>query len=167
MTQDEAVRRVQKLRRLARSSNPHEAETATAFAAALVRQYGITPAMLAYDPDEASSRDTFLVELAAMQRLQDAIAAQMSPERIIALARDVAARHDVEDRYCMLRCGALISALRRRGVRGIGRGRAYDLLERFGSIDAVLTADRDALAKVPNIGRKFADAIVESARRTA
>jgi ERCC4-type nuclease len=45
------------------------------------------------------------------------------------------------------------------GVPGIGPERAARLIERFGSVQAILTADEQALAEVPGIGRTTAAAI--------
>jgi ERCC4-type nuclease len=46
------------------------------------------------------------------------------------------------------------------GLPGVGPGRAARLLNRFGSVRAVVTADRDALVSVPGIGAHTAGKIV-------
>lgn len=45
------------------------------------------------------------------------------------------------------------------GLPGVGSARAARLLERFGTVEAVLTADAAALAAVPGIGRNTARAV--------
>lgn len=45
------------------------------------------------------------------------------------------------------------------GIPGVGPGRAESLLRRFGSVEAVLTADPEALAAVDGIGKGMATAI--------
>lgn len=69
MTCETAVRRVHKLRRLARSSNPHEAASAAAKAEALIEQHRITPAMLARSRDDLTLRDVLAAAIAEMQRI--------------------------------------------------------------------------------------------------
>jgi len=50
---------------------------------------------------------------------------------------------------------------------GIGPERAAKLLEAFGSVEAVLSADADSLVEVPGLGKKTADAIRWSVSESA
>ncbi|HQU17366.1 MAG TPA: ERCC4 domain-containing protein [Gammaproteobacteria bacterium] len=52
------------------------------------------------------------------------------------------------------------------GLPGVGPGRANRLLDRFGSVRAVLTADEAALASVPGVGLGTARKIVWSVEET-
>lgn len=59
---------------------------------------------------------------------------------------------------CATRLERLIYAL---GIRNVGEQTAKDLARHFGSLDALMCADLDALLQVPDIGPVVADSIVE------
>lgn len=55
----------------------------------------------------------------------------------------------------------LARALYGLGIRHVGESVARELAAHFGSIDALLAADREALLAVPDIGEKIADSVAE------
>ena len=61
----------------------------------------------------------------------------------------------------------LIDTIALLGVPGVGKGRYWRLLERFGTPGAALAASVSALEKVPGISRTIASAVKEAADRAA